>query len=126
MNTPLAPILLLALAACASAPAPAQTGAVPSVSQVKWAADCELLQDALATTSCSAGSNCFSREALGSVKVRSATCRPIAAALADCDFEHRCLKADDPDRDGWCSRTARFTYETTFDGKQRWQIARQD
>ena len=126
MNGSLASILVLALAACASAPAPAQAGALPSVAQVKWAADYELLQDALATTSCSAGSNCFSREALGSVKVRSASCRPIATALADCAYEFRCLKAEDPDRDGWCPRIAQFTLETTFDGKQRWQIARQD
>ena len=116
--------LLLALAACASTPA--QAGAVPTLAQVRWAADYDLAQDALATTSCSAGSNCFSREALGSVKVRSAACRPIAATLADCAYEHDCLKADDPDRDGWCTRTARFTFETTLDGKQRWQIARQD
>ena len=124
MSSRLSALLALALAACASTPA--QAGAVPTLAQVKWAADYELLQDALGTVSCSAGSNCFSREALGSVKVRSATCRPLAPALADCGFEHRCLKADDPDRDGWCTRTARFTLGSTFDGKQRWQIAGQD
>ena len=124
MTIRLASILLVALAACAIAPAP--VGAVPTVAQVKWAADYDLLRDALATTSCSAGSNCFSRESVGRVTVRSATCRPVSATLADCDFEYSCLKADDPDRDGWCARTARFTFETTFDGKQRWQIARQD
>jgi hypothetical protein len=120
----LASLLLLALAACASTPA--QAAAAPTLAQVRWAADYELAQDALATTSCSAGSNCYSREALGRVKVRSAACRPIEATLADCAYEFRCLEADDPDRDGWCTRTARFIFETTLDGKQRWQIARQD
>src|SRR5688572_14167874 len=117
---------MLALAACASVPGPAKVGAAPTLAQVKWAADYDLMQDAVATTSCSAGSNCYSREAVGSVKVRSAACRPIAPTLADCAYEFRCLEADDPDRNGWCTRTARFKFETTLDGKQRWQIARQD
>jgi hypothetical protein len=124
VNRRLASLLLLALAACGSTSA--QAGAAPSLAQVKWAANYELLQDALATVSCSAGSNCYSRKALGSIRVRSATCTPLASALADCSFEHRCLEADDPDHDGWCSRTARFKYDFTLDGKQRWQIASQD